>query len=123
MEQIIERLREEKKQDTENYYAQGKEDGLEWAKAASFSELQYALNWGSTKSIMAREHLIDWDPRQDEILGDYFSDVFEDDENMGFEEGSGSGMRGGIPNLYFGEWEKGWSEAVREFWDEIKNKI
>ena len=121
MEQVVERLRREKVEVAKDYFEQGKKDGLEWAKAASYDEIQYALQWETVdKTELDTPGLIGTDPTRNEVLGDYFGDVIEDDSNMGFIETIHGHY---MPNEYFISWEAGWKEAVEEFWHEIKDKL
>ena len=116
---IIERLRKEKEVDMDPYYERGRQDGLAWAKAASYSDLQYALKWETVAELL-KGNTIGWDPTTDEVLGDYFGELIQDDPLMDLDErGRGDLM----PNEYFQAWETGWKEAVEEFWKEVEGRI
>ena len=123
MTEIIERLKREKAEAENEWFDQGKNDGLEFAKRSSYEDLKYALNIETIKEISKKEALIGCDPTQDEILGDYFSDIFETYDQLGFEKQSYSNYVGDIPNNFYIEWEAGWKEGIQEFWDEVKDKI
>ena len=120
MEQIIERLRKEKREVSINHYEQGKLDGVEWAKASSYDEIMYALNWQTM--VEMNENLLSYDPTKDEILGDYFNYILnnEDDPNITCINTKGHNY---IPNDNFAHWERGWKDGVKAFWDEVKNKL
>jgi hypothetical protein len=118
MPEIIQRLRNEKEADFQDYFQKGEVDGLQWAKAASYSELQFALKWETVNEIP--RNTIGWDPTTNEVLGDYFRDMIEDDTLMGFEKTSPGNF---MPNEFFRRWELGWKAAVVEFWNQIKNQI
>ena len=92
MAQVIERLRKEKAESSLSYFEQGKKDGLEWAMAASYDEIQYALSYNYRTGV---------DPTHDEILGDYFADLLED-------------QYAPMPLGNFVSWVEGWKEAMRE---------
>ncbi len=64
--------------------------------------------------------LISYNPKNDEILGDYFGDVLEDNPELGFAETTSYNY---IPDSYYQKWEEGWIESVRDFWNEIEDKI
>ena len=121
MEEIIERLKQEKIDEENKFHEIGHEDGLQWAKSASYRELKYVVD---EYEAMFEESgdIVSWDPTNDEILGGYFTDIFEEykKEGMGFTQVSYSNS---IPNEFFTEWERGWKEAVEAFWDEIKDKF
>lgn len=75
-----------------------------------------------TRIFETNESIVSYDPTRDEILGDFFGDIFEEykDQGMGWTETSYSNA---IPNEIFEAWEKGWKEAIEEFWDQIKDKL
>jgi hypothetical protein len=118
MDAIIERLRKEKEEESMSYHELGKQNGLEWAKSASYSDLQYALKWETVAELPG--NTIGWDPTTDEVLGEYFGGVIQRDLLMGFDE-TGRGHL--MPNEYFQAWETGWKEAVEEFWKEVEGRI
>jgi hypothetical protein len=118
MAEIIERLKREKKEAEEQWFDQGKNDGLEFAKSADYEMLQYALRWETVKEMPG--NIIGADPTKDDTLGDYFTGVFENYDGIGFEETFNNQY---MPNRAYCDWETGWKEGVIEFWDEVKNKI
>ena len=109
MEQIIERLKEQKLETSKRYHDQGKDDGLRWAQDAEYEDLLYAQELGAIHINPG------YDPTRDEVLGDYFADVIQDLAD------SMPGNR--IPDGRFMAWQHGWIEGVREFWDQVKDKI
>ena len=118
MEQVIERLKKEKTEAESDYFEQGKGGGLNWAKTASYEDLLYA----ATKFEPINEaegYFTDYDPGRDEVLGDYFKKIIEENESMDFVRTS----CGNIPNEFFNAWEEGWTTGIREFWDEIQDKL
>ena len=121
IETIIKRLREEKMNEQIEFYNIGKQDGLEWAKRASYRELKYVAQEHEAMFEFT-DKVISYDPTRNEIMGDYFADILEEykEQGMGFMEMGSSNC---IPNDVFKSWEKGWQEAIKEFWEEIKNKI
>jgi hypothetical protein len=120
MTKIIERLRCEKAEAENKWFEQGKLDGLDFAKSASYKDLKFALVWETIKQISKRENLIGLDPTQGEILGDYFSDIFETYDELFFQETVYGNY---MPNELYIQWELGWKEGVEAFWNEVKNKI
>lgn len=117
MEQAIERLKREKTEAESDYFEQGKKDGLEFAKSASYEDLQYAICW---EPMNRQPGLIGYDPTRDEVLGEYFDEIGQEDPHMEFEDTTMGHSR---PNDLFAAWEEGWVEGVSEFWDEVKDKI
>ena len=119
---IIERLKKEKMDSSEEFYEIGRRDGLVWARHAAYRELKYVVDEYKAMFEIS-EAIVSCNPaRDDEILGDYFKEIFAEyeDQGMGYTETSYSNC---IPNEAFEAWEKGWKEAIEEFWDEIKDKI
>jgi len=119
MEQVIERLKKEKTEAESDYFEQGKGDGLDWAKTASYEDLLY----GATKFEPINEfseHFISYDPERNEVLGDYFKEIIEENESMGFIETMPGNW---VPNEFFNAWEEGWATGIREFWAEIQDKL
>lgn len=112
MEATIERLREEKLEVEGDYLTEGKESGLEWAKIAHYSELQYVLNeWEWTRGDDPTRH-----PEEMEGLGEEFRDMIENDPNLGFDH------RGETTEAQ-DDLTEGWIEGVKSFWNEIEDKI
>ncbi len=117
MQQVIDRLRREKAESEKAFCEQGIRDAFKWAPKATYGQLLYALN----HVPMAQEKLlIDYDPTEDPILGDYFRRIIDEDEGMDFEETIPGHF---VPNALFEAWEKGFFEAVHRFWDGIKSKL
>lgn len=109
MQAIIERLKKEKEQAEKEWYEQGKTDGLEWAKAASYDELLYAV-----AEFPIRDSRIDVDYdflTGDDVLGDWFKESLD----IYMEEQKRKPM--------FADYDLGWREAVSDFWNEVKDKI
>jgi hypothetical protein len=121
METVIERLKKEKMEEENEFYEIGKTDGLQWSKGASYRELKYAAE-EFTAMFEISEDIFSYDPKSNEILGDYFSDIFDEykDRGMGWEQKAYSNY---IPNKAFQLWEQGWKEVVEDFWEEVKGKI
>ena len=53
LEQVIARLKKEKKKVEKSYFSEGKEKGLSWAMAASYSDLMHAIEWNTKQKGMA----------------------------------------------------------------------
>ncbi len=121
MDKIIEKLRKQRDESQKSCFEDGKKDGYEYAKNLDYDDFQHALKYETTKEIISRNpNTTGWDPTKGELFGDYFKDVIEDDELMGFEETAPSYY---IPNEYFIEWEDGFISGIKDFWDEIKDKL
>ena len=65
MAAIAERLRREKLESQTESSELGRKEGVKWARSAHYKELQYALEW-----------LPQGNPQRDEVMGDYFTDLF-----------------------------------------------
>jgi len=114
MIQIIERLKREKAVLQGNYREKGREEGLRWAKAASYRELEYARRFDPTDKDGLYDPTI---PLHDEVLGHYFIDSLEVDGLTNPESDEDE------LNVFAKQWLKGWLEAVTEFWNEIEDKL
>lgn len=117
MEKIIDRLKAEKLETINDLYESGKNDGLEFARRASYGDLIQVVNLKSMSE--SNEVLVSWDPSESELLGDVYSQAFEDYELLGMVQTK----YGFIPNEFFSKWEAGFFEGVREFYHEVKDKI
>ena len=138
MNSIIQRLRKEKEKEEydrfDHWFEQGKKDGSDFAKSASYKELKSALalettremvgnpiDWENIRGILGNS--FGWDPTRNEIIGGYFSDICEKYEKLGLEEPVELNCRFFMPNKFYIEWEVGWKESVETFWNEVKDKI
>jgi metal-responsive CopG/Arc/MetJ family transcriptional regulator len=108
MAAIAERLRREKLESQTESSEQGKKEGVKWARSAHYKELQYALRWLPEK-----------DPQRNEILGDYFSDLFA--ANHDLQPNTPEGKL--ASSEYVETFLSGWKEGVEAFWNEIKDKL
>lgn len=114
MVQIIKRLKREKIALQGNYREKGREEGLRWAKAASYKELEYARRFNPIDSDGLYDPLI---PLHDDLLGHYFIDALEPDELMNPESDEDE------LNEFAKQWLQGWLEAVRDFWAHVEPKL
>jgi hypothetical protein len=114
MVQIIERLKKEKTALQGNYCEKGREEGLKWAKAASYKDLEYARRFNPIDKDGLYDPLI---PLHDDILGHYFIDALGADglTNPEWDEDE--------LNEFAKQWLKGWLEAVMGFWTHIEPKL
>lgn len=118
MKEVIERLKKERKDSETNFFNTGKKDGLDFVQSASYEGIQYALKWKPMCDVDGQ--LVSHNPIRDEILGDYFKDIFDEYEGIDFVETSHGSY---IPNDNFAAWEEGWVKGVQELWEEIKDKL
>lgn len=103
---IIERLKKEKEEFENKYKAFGQKLGMEWSKAAHYSDLLYALKWNPCEGNILK----------DEKLGNYFIKIMSKDPHLNIKESLKENK-----NLY--KFLTGWKESVNQFWSEIKDKI
>ncbi len=109
MSEIIERLKHEKKQAEGNYSENGHLKGLQWAKSAHYNDLMYALGLSSAKEMA-----------EDDTLGGYFDNILSSDHIM---QNTADGTNKYGVNKYGKLFLDGWRRGVRDFWNEIKEKI
>jgi len=105
MGQIIERLKEEKIEVEGNPSLEGRQEGLDWAEAAHYSDL---------KEVVESDDL----PTHDEHFSDYFHTVTSENENLSSDD-----WRYENYNSYTYKFWEAWKRAVVEFWDLIKDQI
>jgi uncharacterized protein YeaO (DUF488 family) len=115
MEDIIERLRNEKKASEQRYYEAGKEDGLQWAKAAEYEDLL----------LTATE-----DPEDLKDSGEYRAQGYayhrlaaQWRDQMQYYPGLLQSDNEDYLNPLAGEWLDGWFDGVQTFWGEISDKL
>ena len=114
MEATIARLKREKAQLQTDYFSKGKEDGLRWAKATSYNDLEYARRFDPKGEDGLYDPTI---PLHDDVLGHYFIDALEADPltDPGYDEDE--------LNEHAKKWLDGWLEAVHQFWQAVSDKI
>jgi gas vesicle protein len=103
---ILSRVKKEKEDIEEKYKQIGKKLGLEWSKAAHYSDLIYALKINPTK-----------DPTKDERLGSYFNEIISKDPYLKAKKIIEDKNTDIIKLI------SGWKESVNEFWHNIKDKL
>jgi len=114
MVEIIKRLRKEKTALQGNYREKGREEGLRWAKAASYMELEYARRFDPTDKDGLYDPSV---PLHDDILGHYFIDALEADDLSNPESDEDE------LNEFAKQWLKGWLEAVADFWSHVEPQL
>lgn len=140
MESVIERLKQEKQESTVILFDRGKEEALIWAKAAHYELLQIGVNFAESEcySSSPEEYEIDNFEKREEWRS-YWREVIDrkkldtcvmktEDKKLRFGTYGTPIDSPGVPLLTFETsrmhiFVKGWSEAVLEFWNEIKGKI
>ena len=108
MAAIAERLRREKQESQTESSELGKKEGVRWARSAHYKELKYALTW-----------LPEAAPQRNEVLGDYFSDLFAASSNLQRIAPENNNESGEFVRSFLA----GWKEGVEAFWNEIKDKL
>jgi hypothetical protein len=114
MSEIIERLQKEKAVLQGNYLEKGREEGLRWAKAASYKDLEYARRFDPTDRKGVYDPTISL---HDDVLGFYFADSLFADKltNPEWDEEE--------LNIFAKQWMMGWIEAVKDFWIHVEPKL
>ena len=108
MAAIAERLRREKQESQTESSELGKKEGVKWARSAHYKELKYALTW------MPEEN-----PQRNDVLGDYFDDLFSTRNELQRIAPEGNNESGEFVRSFL----CGWKEGVEAFWSEIKDKL
>ena len=99
----------------EKWHEIGRQEGLEWAKSrARANELRYAATVFKTQK--ERGKIISYDPSKNKAIGPAFVGVFEK-YHFTWEETEPFTY---VPEGRYQEWEQGFAEAVREYWETIK---
>jgi hypothetical protein len=100
----------------EQWHETGRKDGLEWARSgATANELRYAAT--EFKTQKERGKLVFYNPTRDEVIGPVFKSTIER-YRLSWEETEPYTY---IPERRYQEWEQGFVEAVREYWEMTKN--
>lgn len=105
MEEAIKRLREEKMEPKKEIEEDGREEGFSWATTAHYEELQIVVN-----SVGSEIPIRELAAFSEDCFRDYLHEILTD-----------QGMNVNSEDYYF--WETGWVKGVRDFWDEVKDKI
>ena len=108
MAAIAERLRREKLASQNESSELGKKEGVKWARSAHYKELQYALRW-----------LPEENPQRNEVMGDYFTDLFATSLALQRSVPEGDMESSEIVLTFL----SGWKEGIEAFWNEIKDKL
>lgn len=118
MEQVIERLRAEKKNLEKYYYECGNVEGAAFCLSASYVELEYARRHETARekreSNVHYSHAI----TESELLGEYFENVIDTIDFISLQD-----LLEEHPGPVAESWEQGWKDAVVEFWEEVKHQI
>jgi hypothetical protein len=111
MDEIIERLRMEKAEVNDAWREQGRKDGLDWAKVAEYEQLLYAaIQDEPVGDFSVHGFTVSPLPTRDDYLGENFESAMEDQPEL----------KNGV---IWKQWEEGWLEAVRAFWEEVSPKL
>ena len=97
------------------WHEKGRRDGLEWARSkAARNELRYAATEFRTQQ--ERGKLVSYNPTKDGVIGPVFEGVFAR-YHFSWEKTEPYAY---IPEGRYLEWEQGFADAVREYWEEVK---
>jgi hypothetical protein len=97
------------------WHETGGQDGLEWARGrATADELRYTATMFKTQK--ERGKLASYNPTKEDVIGSVFEGVFER-YHFSWEETEPYTY---VPERRYQEWEQGFADAVREYWEKIK---
>jgi hypothetical protein len=127
MEAIVARLKKEKLEITREYYDRGLEDGLAWAKAASYQDLMNVINtdFVAPNGVDFYVHYI----LVNDSIGDMFREVFRDpvmDMDHILDEYRHPHRVDPEEYCLYGpsqQYFNGWIEAVHAFWDKVAEQV
>jgi len=113
VEQVVNRLRQEKKATNDNYYDMGRLEAKKFIKNAPYKEVTYAIKKfaGTSEPGEVEVRLVSTDL----ILGKYFKNLLDKDPYLATDVDTS--------NEFAESYLKGWVELVVSFWNEIKRKI
>ncbi|MCD7897633.1 MAG: hypothetical protein LUG50_13320 [Planctomycetaceae bacterium] len=123
IESIVERLRREKSLEDQTYYNQGKEVGFEWARKASYREIQMAISKKAEvdknrdKSSGLKKGSLKIGPFK-EIISKILQDTAEW-QTIQWKFKSESGL---LPAEAI-QWLRGWLDGVDTLWIQVADKI
>lgn len=105
---IVKRLRKEKQEIEGLYLDNGKQEGMEWSKRATYADLLHALH------LPAR-----FDPMKDERLAPYFNRLFDSDPLLSIRKGTPGKERTEFRKRFIA----GWHESVHLFWKQVQDQL
>jgi hypothetical protein len=105
---IVARLRKEKQEVESDYNERGRRAGLAWSRTAHYREIQYATAWEPGD-----------DPTRDATLGDYFKELFKTKTAMAIPESQSPPEAETMTTAFV----RGWQDGVRQFWNEVKDRL
>ena len=112
-EQVVKRLKEDKKTTKDKYYSSGRLAGKYFMKTALYRDIRYAI-----ERFVGIEEVGEIEARfvsDDEVLGKYFVKVFDADLYLATEADSA--------NELVKYYVSGWLDFIKEAWDTIKTKV
>ena len=112
-EQVVNRLKEDRKATKDKYYASGRAAGKNFMKTAPYRDIRYAI-----ERFAGIEEVGEIEARfvsDDEVLGKYFVKVFDADLYLATEADSA--------NELVKYYVSGWLDFIKEAWDTIKTKV
>ena len=113
VEQVVNRLRQEKKATNDTYYDMGRLLAKKFIKNAPYKDVTYAIKkFAGTSEIGEVEVRLVY---TDLILGKYFRHAFDKDPYLATDVDTS--------NEFVESYLRGWVELVVSFWNEIKGKI
>lgn len=133
LHEIIVRLKEEKQKSKESLYESGRKEGYDWAAQANYDYLYYAAiiyaNCSAKMEGLDREYYcehadsddeISFDPTNDKMLGEYFTEIMENNPMLYIESWGDVAF---VPTELYLDWEDGWLDGVDEVWEKVKEEL
>ena len=113
VEQVVNRLQQEKKAANDTYYAMGRLLAKKFIKNAPYKDVSYAIKKfaGTDEPGEVEVRLV----YTDLILGKYFKNLLDKDPYLASDVDTS--------NEFVESYLRGWVELVVSFWNEIKGKI
>jgi hypothetical protein len=121
MEQIVERLKQERMEAEKDYRQYGKDEGFDFAKTASYADLKYAAC--TFEPAVDGRYYFETSLMDDKILGEYFQEYFDENPELYVNCEAVGDYQAQFLNNLAEKWIDGWLEGVREFYYEIEEKL
>ncbi len=121
MDKTIEKLRKQRGEYRKQGFEAGQKDGYERAKNLDYDDIQYVLQYETLSDRLMKLDDRDFpNPCEDEVFGEYFTEIIK--QQMG-DNLSTWDNAGDLPDEYIVQFEAGFISGIKDFWNEIKDKL